>query len=174
MDPMSLMITSSARTVLREMTVDDAPFIRDLLNQPSFLRYIGDREVRTADDATRIIESRYRQSYRDHGSGLWVVQRAENGVPMGICGFVRRDVLPHPDLGFALLPEFEGHGLACEAAEAALAYARSTLGFSHVLAIATKDNTRSLQLLHRLGFRADGEVTMPGDAVPIARLILEL
>lgn len=168
------MITSSARTVLREMTVEDASFIRDLLNQPSFLRYIGDRQVRTSDDANRIIEERYRQSYREHGYGLWVVQRAEDGAPIGICGFVRRDVLPHPDLGFALLPEFEGHGLACEAAEASLAYARSALGFSHVLAIATRDNTRSLQLLQRLGFRADGEVTMPGDEVPLARLILDL
>ena len=167
-------VAVTPRTTLREITADDAACICELLNQPSFLRFIGDRQVRTPDDARVFIETRYRQSYHDHGYGLWVVERTADGAFAGICGFVRREALPHPDLGFALLPEFEGHGLAFEAAQAALHYARSTLGFLHVLAIATPDNARSLALLRRLGFRDDGSVTMPNESAPVSRMILDL
>src|SRR5205085_3321358 len=89
----------------------DALFILELLNTPKFLRYIGDRGVRTIADAADLIESRYRQSYRDHGYGLYAVELIQPGpVQIGICGFVRRASLPAPDIGFAFLPEYEGRG----------------------------------------------------------------
>ncbi len=156
-------LIETARTRLREMTIADAPFICDLLNQPSFRRYIGDRKVRTPAEAATFIESRYRQSYRDHGYGLYIVQSRVTAGPMGICGFVRRDALPDADMGFAFLPQFEGQGYAYEAAAATLDVAPAAFGLTRVLAIAQSDNARSHSLLARLGFAFERLVVLPGE-----------
>jgi [ribosomal protein S5]-alanine N-acetyltransferase len=164
-------LAETLRTRIRLLTAADAPFIRDLLNQPSFLRYIGDRQVRTDDEAGHFIDARYMQSYRDHGFGLWVVESRETGEPMGICGFVRRETLPDADMGFAFLPQFEGQGFAFEAADAALRYGRGTLGLTRVLAIAQMDNARSHTLLTRLGFQFDSLLTLPGENEPLSLFV---
>ena len=169
-----MVLIDTERTRLRELNDSDAPFILNLLNQPSFIRYIGDRQVRTVDDAARFIETRYRQSYRDHGYGLYVVEQRATGIPIGLCGFVRRDTLPGPDLGFAFLPHYEGRGYAFEAAVATLDYGRDHFGFTRVLAIAQDDNARSHQLLTRLGFERSDVVTMPGDTVPVVLFVRDL
>ena len=166
-----VLLLETARTRIRLMTGADASFIRDLLNEPSFLRYIGDRQVRTADEADAFIDTRYRQSYRDHGYGLYVVEFRATGEPMGICGFVRRETLSDADIGFAFLPQFEGRGLAFEAAAATLQYGRATLGLSRVLAIAQMDNVRSHALLARLGFQFDSLLTLPGDTVQLSLFV---
>lgn len=163
-----MIITETARTRLRELTVNDAPFIRALLNEPAFLRFIGDRSVRTHDEASHFIETRYRQSYVDHGYGLYVIELREDGTAVGICGFVRRAALTHADLGFALLSPYEGHGYASEAAAAVLTHGRNVLGLTRVLAIAQQDNARSHAVLLRIGFTRDGVITMPGEDVPLA------
>lgn len=155
------------RLRVREMTVSDASFIGTLLNQPSFLQYIGDRGVRTDADAAAFIESRYRQSYRDHGYGLYVVEARPSAIPLGICGFVRRPALHDPDLGFALLPEHEGQGFAFEAAAAVLEFGRRTLGLTRVLAVVQADNVRSRALLERLGFVHAGELALVAGEAPV-------
>ena len=168
------MLIETPRTRLREMTIADEAFICALLNQPSFLRYIGDRHVRSVDDAATFIETRYRQSYRDHGYGLYVVELRETSEPIGICGFVRRDTLQDADMGFAFLTQFEGRGYAYESAAAALEYAGVTFGLTRVLAIAQPDNVRSHTLLQRLGFSANGDVLLPGDSVALSLFVREL
>ncbi len=171
MTPMTLATTG--RTELRELTADDAPFILDLLNQPSFLRFIGDRQVRTLEDSAVCIETRFRKSYREHGYGSYAVVLRDSGAAMGICGFVRRESLPMADLGFAFLPQYEGHGFAREAAIATLEYGRTQLGLSQVMAIAQEDNERSHRLLARLGFQRTVTPTLPGDGVPVAVFTLD-
>jgi RimJ/RimL family protein N-acetyltransferase len=166
-----MIVAETARTRLRELTVGDAAFVCALLNEPSFLRFIGDRNVRTTDDAARFIETRYRQSYVDNGYGLYAIESRADDRPLGLCGFVRRPSLLHADLGFALLSPYEGMGYAHEAAAAVLAYGREVLGLSRVLAIAQGDNSRSHTLLLKLGFVRDGTVTMPGDATPLALFV---
>ena len=168
-----MIIAATKRTRLREMTSDDAGFICALLNDASFLRFIGDRHVRTPEDALHFIEARYRQSYVDHGYGLYVIESADDGAPLGICGFVRRAALAHADLGCALLPPYEAKGYAHEAAAAVLRYGRDVLGLTRVLAIAQHDNARSHALLLRLGFARNGSVTMPGEAIPLALFVHE-
>lgn len=160
-------VCRTARTRLRELVPSDAPFLRELLNEPAFLQYIGDRGVRTDAEAEAFSESRYRASYREHGYGLWLVERLADGARMGICGFVRRDALPHADIGFAFLRAYEGQGYAHEAAAATLAHGASTLGLQHVLAIVHPGNARSIALLTRLGFRPSPTVRMPDDAQPV-------
>src|SRR5437868_3605288 len=98
----AVVILETERLVVREMTEDDADFVFALLNSPGFLKYIGDRGLRSVDDARTFIETRYRQSYRDNGYGLYTVELRSDATPIGICGFVRRDTLPGPDLGFEI------------------------------------------------------------------------
>ncbi len=155
---------STPHLTLRELTPADAPFIRVLLNDPDFIRFIADRGVRTDDDAVRYIEQGPRAMYARHGMGLMLVALREEGVPVGICGLLRRDGLDDPDLGFAFLPEHRGKGYAAEAAAATLAWGRGELGLGRVLAITSLDNDASGRLLEKLGFRFERIVTMPGNA----------
>ena len=146
-------IAETERLILREMdSAADAEFIFRLLNSPKFLKYIGDRGVRSVADACDFIENRYRQSYRDHGFGLYTVELKDSAERVGICGFVRRDTLPGPDIGFAFLPEHEGNGYGYESASAAMKYGFEQLKFTRVLAITTPDNDASGRLLEKLGF----------------------
>jgi RimJ/RimL family protein N-acetyltransferase len=156
-------ILETKRLILRETTVDDADFMLDLLNQPSFIKYIGDRNVRTIGESKEFIETRYRQSYRDNGFGLYVVETKENNTPIGICGFVKRDTLPEPDIGFAFLSQFCGQGFAVESAEGSMKYSEEVLGFTKVLAITTQNNESSGKLLAKIGFKFVELVKMPHD-----------
>jgi len=159
--------------MIRDITESDAEFILELLNTPKFKKYIGDRGVRTVDDARDFIETRYRKSYTEHGYGLYLVQiyipqsrslhlsmkeiaevLIEN-KPIGMCGFVKRDYFEFPDIGFAFLPEYEGQGYGFESAKAVLDHGRDELGFTKVLAITSRDNEVSGRLLEKLGFRFD-------------------
>ena len=149
-------ILETERLILREMdSAIDAEFIFELLNTPKFIQYIGDRGVRNVEQAAAFIENRYRQSYRDNGFGLYAVERKIDNVPIGLCGFVKRDTLPGPDIGFAFLPEFESYGYGFESADAMMKYGRDTLGFTQVLAITSQDNAVSGRLLEKLGFKFD-------------------
>jgi len=156
-------ILETERTILREVTIDDAEFILDLLNQPSFIRYIGDRNVRTTREARDYIESRFTESYRKFGFGMWAVELKETNAPVGLCGFVKRDSLPDADIGFAFLPQFERKGYAFESANAAMEYGRNTLNLKRVLAITSKDNESSGRLLGKLDFKLERLIVLPDD-----------
>src|SRR5215218_4118053 len=123
------------RLALRRLTVDDAQFILTLLNEPSFLRYIGDKQVRSLEDARQYILNGPVASWERNGFGLCLVELKESKTPIGMCGLVKREELPKPDIGFALLPDFWNKGFAFEAATAVLLDARERLGLDRLLAI---------------------------------------
>ncbi len=148
-----MIVLETERLVLRWLSVDDADFILNLLNQPSFVRYIGDRGVRNVSDARLYIESKFVESYRRFGFGLYLVELKEDKTPIGICGFVKRDTLPDADIGFAFLPQYWSQGYALESARAAFGYGKSDLGFKRILAITTKDNDASGKLLAKVGLK---------------------
>jgi RimJ/RimL family protein N-acetyltransferase len=141
------------RLLLRRVTSEDAPFIRSLVNDPDWLRYIGDRAVRTLEDARAYIRNGPARMYETYGFGLYAVERRSDGAAMGLCGLIKRDTLPEFDLGFAFLPAHRGQGYAREAASMVLTEAREAFGLVRVLAITSLDNERSMALLERLGFR---------------------
>ena len=143
----------TARLALRRFDLGDAGFALRLLNEPSFLLHIGDKGVRTEDDARRYIADGPLASYARFGFGLRVIELRETGVPIGICGLLKRDWLDDVDLGFALLPPYWGHGYAFEAASAVLAEAREAHGLRRIVAITSLGNDPSIQLLGKLGFR---------------------
>jgi ribosomal-protein-alanine N-acetyltransferase len=156
---------ATERLVLRRLTSEDAAFIVELLNDPSFLRFIGDKGVRTPADACRYIEAGPLASYERHGFGLYRVELKDGGEPVGLCGLLKRDYLPDVDIGFALLPRHRSQGYAFESASAVLAHARDRLGLERVLAITSPDNAASIGLLERLGFRFERRAR-PADDEP--------
>jgi ribosomal-protein-alanine N-acetyltransferase len=167
-------ICKTERLILREMTEDDSTFINELLNTPKFIKYIGDRGVRSDEDARLFIRDRYRKSYEQHGYGLYAVDQKSSGTPVGICGLVRRDTLPAADLGFAFLPEYEGQGYGYESSMAVIKYARETFGFSELLAITSLNNVVSVGLLKKVGFELESVIDTPeGERLNLFRLRID-
>ena len=162
-------IATTARLTLREIDAADAPFILTLVNDPAWLRFIGDKNVRTQGDARRYIEAGPAAMYAQRGFGLWLAERSEDRVPIGMCGLIKRDALPDIDLGFAFLPAYRGNGYAFEAAQAAIGFAWERLGLQRVVAITAPDNDDSVRLLERLGFRFERMLRLSNDA-PAVRL----
>jgi RimJ/RimL family protein N-acetyltransferase len=160
-------ILDTERLVLREVTSTDAAFILDLLNQATFKKYIGDRGVRTLEQAREYIAARFTKSYWENGFGLYLMELKADATPIGLCGFVRRKELPDPDIGFALLPQFEKKGFAYEAAEAVMRYGRQTLMLSRVLAITTLDNESSGRLLEKIGLSFEREIEMGNETLKL-------
>lgn len=151
-------IARTERLRLRELTHADAAFIRELVNDPAWLRFIGDRNVHSDDDARGYIDKIRDSHYAKYGFGLWAVESLAKGETIGLCGLIRRDALDHPDLGFALLERHRGHGYALEAAAVVLAIARERFGFTKLLAITNTDNVASQKVLERIGFRFDRRI----------------
>jgi ribosomal-protein-alanine N-acetyltransferase len=159
-----VVILETDRLRLRRLSTDDAGFILRLLNEPSFIQNIGDRGVRTLDDARSYISSGPVASYEKHGFGLWLVEVKESGTPAGICGLLKRDALEDPDLGYALLPEYWSRGYALEASSAVMAYAVERLGLRRVVAITDAGNQSSIRLLEKIGFRYERMINLSDDA----------
>ena len=164
-----LRILDTERLALRRLALDDAAFMLELLNEPSFLRYIGDRGVRTQDDARRYIQTGPIESYQRFGFGLYRVELKESQQPIGICGLLKRDSLPDVDVGFAFLPRFWSKGYAFESASAVLAHGQDAFGLKRIVAITSPDNVASIQLLEKLGFQFERMARLSREA-PEVRL----
>jgi RimJ/RimL family protein N-acetyltransferase len=160
---MTSYVLETERLVLRQLTVDDDAFILELVNDPAWLRFIGDRGVRTLEDARGYILSGPVDMYERLGFGLYAVELKAGGSAIGMCGLLKRATLPDVDLGFAFLPRYSGQGYASEAAAAMLAYSHRALGLTRVLAITSPDNDRSIRLLERIGFRFEGMLQLAED-----------
>ena len=151
------------RLTLRRFTLDDADFIVELVNDPDWIRNIGDRKVRTAEDARAYLLRGPLALYERHGFGLYLVSLDATGERIGMCGLVKRDGLEHVDIGFAFLPAWRGRGFAEESARAVLAHARQDLGIERVVAIVSPHNQPSIRLLEKIGMRSAGRVKLPRD-----------
>jgi RimJ/RimL family protein N-acetyltransferase len=159
----SMEVAQTERLLLRWLNAGDCTFILELLNEPSWIRYIGDKGVQTIQDARRYIENGPVEMYQRLGFGLYLVELKENGAPMGICGLIKREALVDVDLGFAFLPRFWANGYAFESASAVMAYGRRAFGLSRIVAVLSQDNHRSAKLLEKLGLRFDSTVSLqPG------------
>jgi RimJ/RimL family protein N-acetyltransferase len=159
------------RLRLREFNESDAAFVLRLVNEPSFLRYIGDRGVRSIEDARRYIADGPVSGYARYGHGLLCVIRKSDGAAVGMCGVLKRDTLPEPDVGFSFFPEHWSQGYAFESASAVMKHAREALRLGRILAITTIDNESSMRLLGKLGFRFDRLVRVGDDATELRLFI---
>lgn len=154
------------RLELRPARTSDAAFLLELMNEPRYHEHIGDRGLRTVEDAESYIAEKYSASYARFGYGLYIVETKAEGVAIGICGFVKRDTLEHPDLGFAFLERFCAQGYGYESAAAALEFGRVKLGFTQLFGVTSPRNQASIRLLEKLGFSSEGTTQLPSYAEP--------
>ena len=153
------------RLTLRHLSPEtDVEFILQLLNEPSFLQYIGDKKVRTLDDAREYIRNGPAKSYEENGFGLYRVGLKSNDHAIGICGLIKREGLPDPDIGFAFLPEYWNQGYAQESAAEVMRHARDVLRLERILAITSPDNEPSARLLGKIGLRFERLIRLSEDA----------
>jgi RimJ/RimL family protein N-acetyltransferase len=156
-------ILATERLRLRRLVLDDAPFMLRLVNDPSWLEFIGDKGVRTEDDARNYLAQGPLDMYARLGFGLYLVELRDGSVPIGICGLIKRESLADVDIGFAYLPEFRGKGYAHEAALAVMSHAKRDYSIRRLVAITAPKNEKSIRLLARLGMKLEESIDLPRD-----------
>ena len=164
---------STARLTIRLLTLGDAAFIVALLNDPDWLRFIGDKAVQTLDDARRYLAEGPLAMYELHGFGLFAVERNSDRLTIGTCGLIGRDGLDDVDIGYAFLPEARGQGFALEAAHAVLEHGLRTISINRIVAITDPDNAASTRVLERIGMRFERHLHMKDGANYVALYAIE-
>jgi len=167
-------VLETDRLNLRRISTDDAEFILQLLNEPSFLQFIGDRGVRTLDDARNYIRNGPMASYERFGFGLYLTELKEPRVPIGMCGLLKRDTLEDVDIGFAFVPQYWKQGYAMESAAAVMAHAKDALGLNRLAAITSPENETSIALLLKLGMRFEKLTRLTEEAPEIKLFVCDL
>jgi RimJ/RimL family protein N-acetyltransferase len=157
----------------RYLGAKDGAFLSALMNEPAYHRFIGDRGVRSADDAVSYIANRIAPAYTKNGFGFYAVDVIETNETVGISGLVKRDGLEDVDLGFAFLARTWGKGYATESGLAVVEHARA-LGIKRLLGITNEDNEASVRVLLKLGLREEGRTRLPGETIDVRLFGLDL
>lgn len=153
----------SERLILSEFTKNDASFFYQLVNEPAWKQYIGDKNVHTILDAEKYLENNIIPSYQKFGFGFYVVMLKEDNTSIGMCGLIKRDWMDYVEIGFAFLAQYRGKGYAIESSIATKKYAKEKLAISQIAAITDVDNEKSGNLLNRLGLEFDRLISYPGE-----------
>ena len=154
-------ILDTERLTIRQFTLEDDAFILELLNEPGFIQNIADRNVRSLEDARRYLEQGPLASYAANGFGLFRVGLKQSDTSIGMCGLIRRTVLPDVDVGYAILQRYSGRGYASEAAAAMLDYGYRVLKLPRIIAITAPDNSGSIRVLEKIGLHYDRIINLP-------------
>jgi RimJ/RimL family protein N-acetyltransferase len=154
--------------------VDDARFMLELMNEPSYIRFIGDRKIRTLEGAKVSITNGPIASYARNGFGLYLVELKETGESIGICGLIKRDRLDDVDIGYAFLPKFWLKGYAIESAMAVKNYARDILGLKRMVGITDPENTGSIRVLERIGMNFEKMIKLSEDDIDLKLFSIDL
>lgn len=164
---LSLKVLETERLLLHRFSLEDAGFIFELLNEPSFIQNIGDRGVRKLADASSYIQNGPIASYAKNGFGLYLVVLKETNESIGMCGLIKRDSLEDVDIGYAFLPKFWSKGYAVEAARAVKAYAKDVIGLKRMVAIVDPRNEGSIRVLEKIGLRFERMVRLSEDDIEL-------
>jgi [ribosomal protein S5]-alanine N-acetyltransferase len=167
-------VLETERLILRQFTPHDAEFIFEQLNDPAWIQNIGNRNIRTMDDARAYIINGPRASYEKNGFGLWLIILKETGESIGMCGLIRRDGLEDVDIGYALLPKFWSKGYAVEAARATKDYAKNVIGLKRIVAIVDPANESSIRVLEKIGLRYEKMIRLSADDIELKLFGVEL
>lgn len=147
-----MIITETERLLISKFTLDDAPFFMELVNSPHWIKYIGERHIKTIAEAKEAIENGHLKSYHENGFGFYkLLLKEENNKPIGTCGLIKRKTLEHVDIGFAMLPEYEGKGFGYESSLAIITLAKKQFELDKIVAITLEHNANSIKLLKKLG-----------------------
>ncbi|BCD24357.1 ribosomal-protein-alanine acetyltransferase [Bacillus cereus] len=158
-----MIVLETERLILRWLDIKDAPFILELVNDPAWIQFIGNKGVRTLEDATNYIVNGPIDMYNKLGFGLYLVERKEDLTPLGMCGLIKRDSLEDVDIGFAFLEEFRSKGYGYESASAVIEYGVQKLGLKRIVAITTIDNLQSGKILEKVGLKFEEIISNSGE-----------
>ena len=153
-----MVVAETNRLTISKFTIEDAPFFMTLVNTPNWLKYIGDRNVKTIKQAEDSITSSHLKSYKTNGFGFYVLRLKETLEPIGTCGLIKREELENIDFGFAMLPGYEGLGFGLESSQAIIEIAKSNFKIEKLVAITLEINKNSIKLLEKLGFSFEKKV----------------
>jgi RimJ/RimL family protein N-acetyltransferase len=156
------MVLETERLVLRRIEKSDAPLVLELLNDPDFIRFVADRELRTEGDAENYIAAKMLPSFEKFGFGFYVAELKEAGTPVGMCGLIKRDTLEDVDVGFCIRRKFWGRGYATEVATGVVEHGRTQFGLPRVVGIVSPGNANSISVLKKLGLRFEKTIRLPG------------
>lgn len=165
---------NTERLLIQAMTIIDAGFMLQLMNTPTWINHIGNRQIYDNTAASNYIVNNIINSYNVNGFGLYLVKTKPDNKAIGICGIVKREGLAIPDLGFALLPTYTGKGFATEASKAIVAYARDHLGLSELAGITKLDNKASISVLEKVGMSFQRMIQLPQDSAEFALFSMAL
>lgn len=160
---LKLKVLETDRLILRWLQPKDSDFILELLNDPTWIQFIGDRDIRTLEDARNYIVNGPMEMYTRLGFGLFLTELKQGHIPIGICGLIKRDGLEDVDIGFAFLSRYQSSGYGYEAASATLRYGFEVLGLKRIVAITSKNNDASSKLLEKIGMTFEEFITLPHD-----------
>ncbi len=167
-------ILETERLLLRHLSSDDAAFMLELLNDPSYIQNIGDRRIRTVEGAKVYITKGPIASYATNGFGLDLVSLKETGESIGICGLIKRETLEDVDIGYAFLPKFWLKGYAVESALAVKQFARDVVGLKRIVGITNPDNVGSIRVLERIGMKFEKIVKLSEDDIELKLFSVDL
>lgn len=170
----SATVLETERLHLRRLEMRDAQTIFQLLNEPGWIRYIGDKGVRSVKDAQAYLRDGPLRSYRMNGFGLYLVEKRESAIPVGVCGLIKRDSLPDVDIGYAIFQAHWGQGYATESATAVLHYGRQKLGIERIVAIVSQDNQASIGVLQKIGLHFEKIIRLQDEDEDIKLFATEL
>lgn len=154
-----MILAETKRLLISEFTIEDAPFFLELTNTPNYIKYIGDKNLKSVEDAVKYLTDKTIKSYNDFNFGFYKLeQKGEKNKPIGTCGLAKRETLDHVDLGFAFLPEYEGKGFGYEASKEVMTLAKQTFKLDKLIAITVSFNKNSIKLLEKLGFTFEKKV----------------
>ena len=167
-------VLETERLILRPLTEADAEFMLELLNDPAFIRNIGDRKIRSIEGAKTYIKNGPVASYAKNGFGLCLVELKEAGEPIGICGLIKRDTLHDVDIGYAFLPRYWSKGYAFESALATKQYALAEIGLNRLVAITDPQNAGSIRVLEKIGMKFEKMVKLAEDDIELKLFSVDL
>jgi [ribosomal protein S5]-alanine N-acetyltransferase len=165
---------NTERLMIQALTIIDAGFMLQLMNTPTWIQHIGNRQVYDNTAASNYIVNNIINSYYVNGFGLYLVKTKQAKTSIGICGIVKREGLPIPDLGFAMLPNQTGKGYATEASKAIVAHAKDHLGLRELAGITKLDNTASISVLEKVGMSFQKMMRLPQDSTEFALYTMAL
>jgi len=153
-----MIIAETPRLIISEFQIQDAPFYLELLSAPKWIQYIGDRNLKSVEDAEKYLSEKTIPAYKNQGFGFYKITLKENNKPIGTCGLIKRVELEHTDIGFALLPHYEGKGFGFEATEVILELANSKFHLKTIFGITLEQNSDSIKLLEKLGLTFEKKI----------------
>lgn len=162
-----MIVLETERLNLRWFDIKDAPFILELVNDPAWIQFIGDKRVKNLEDAKNYIVNGPIDMYNKIGFGLYLVERKEDLIPLGMCGLIKRDSLEDVDIGFAFLEKFRSKGYGYESASAVMEYGVQKLGIKRIVAITSTDNVDSGNLLEKVGLRFEKIISDSGEELKL-------